>query len=179
MDVESKRLKDEMIRLSENLRNLIKFAVDSGEEVDYNLRSLSELMDLSVKCNQTEVPFEDDYQDVTRVVRLRVRLSLSEIQSMFGVTPVSIYGEGLYFPIEGILLPPSFSKESGYDRILEGKQKVTYCYEPLLPKEVVDTHEFRLTVPAIRRHIFIPKKCSLINWVNSTRAIQFFDPRVK
>lgn len=180
MDQESRKLK-------QNLEDLSRYLLEKVEDeklindgkVDHDLKSLSDLMKLAVESNQTDVPLLDSnptYIDVTRVVRLRLKLSREEIRTMFGIEPVSIYGEGLYFPVEGILLPPSFRSESGYDDYVEGKRKAHYEYLKCVPKEVADTHEFRLTVPAIRRHVFVPKKSRLMDWVVSTRAIQFFDP---
>lgn len=148
---------------------------DSQEErkvSDPVLKSLSDLMDLAIECNQHEMKFDDDYEDKPKVCLIRIRMSKKEIERNFGIKPVSVYGMGLFLPIEGITLGPSTRNLSKYDESLVSRRVMFNLSS--IPEDIIKTHEFRLAIPA-GRGLFIPKKSPITGWINSTKCIKFLD----
>lgn len=152
---------------------LEKESSENNGQVDPILKSMSELMDLAVECDQCQRVHDDTYEDVTKVLRVRISLSKKEIERLFNIKPVSVYGIGLFLPVDGLMLTSNFRKSSGYDDCCSGKKGASYSILSV-PDEVVRSHEFRLSVPAMGG-LFVPKKCHLMNWISSHRALQFFD----
>lgn len=157
--------------------DLLKSKVEEEEaendgKVDPILRSISELVSLASEIGQCKKEY--DFIDRPKVVRVRIRLSRAEIEKIFDVKTVSVYGSGLYVPLDGILLDSSFRRQSKYDESLSGAKHSPYFDTSSLPEEVLKSHDFRLTIPAMGG-LFVPKKSRITEWINSTRAIQFFD----
>lgn len=158
---------------AQRLRNEIEERDKQKEKVsDPILRSLSELMDLALECGQHEVKLDDDYEDKFKVCLTRIKMSKVEIEKCFGVKPVSVYGMGLFLPIEGIMLSSSTRRSSRYDDSLVSR-KVRFDLSGI-PEEVIKTHEFRLTIPA-GQCLFVPKKAPITGWLSSTKCIKFLD----
>lgn len=175
ISLEDSKSRDSLINYSESLRSRIKSEEESSSDgrVDLILRSMSELVDLAVECDQCKKIYDNTYEDVTKVLKVRINLSKKEIESIFNIKPVGVYGVGLFLPVEGIMLNSSFRKSSGYDDSCNGVKGAEYNLSSI-PKDVIDSHEFRLSIPAMGG-LFVPKKCRLMNWISSYRAIQFLD----
>lgn len=156
---------------SKSLHNLSDLSGDTEEKcTDPILRSLIELTDLAVECEQHK-SYDDDFQDRVKVCLVRMRLKKKEIESMFGIKPVSVYGLGLFVPIEGLVMSQGFRSKSNYDKSLESR--VRYDLSSV-PEDVRKSHEFRLTVPAMDG-LFIPKKTSFTSWIASVWCIKYLD----
>lgn len=144
------------------------------EEPDLMLRSLFQLTDMSVKCNQYDKVGEDlDYKIVERVCLVRVRLSVKEIKAMFDIEGVNVYGTGFFVALPGVLLSSSLRDQTKYDKSLL-RNKVTFDLTPI-PEEIRNGgYEFRLTIPAAGE-LFVPKKTRFTEWINSTKCIKYLD----
>lgn len=174
ISLEDSKIKNSLEEYASSLRSrLEKEEIENDGKVDPILRSMIELMDLAVECDQCKRVYDNTYEDVTKVLKVRINLSRKEIEQILNIKPVSVYGIGLFVPVEGIMLNSSFRKSSGYDDCCSNKKGAFYDTSSI-PDEVLKSHEFRLSIPAIGG-LFVPKKCSLMNWISSHRALQFFD----
>lgn len=155
------------------LHSSVDYFVDKGEEPDLMLKSLSELVDLAVSCDQFKMSTDlSPYEEVVRVCLIRIRLSRPEIEKIFKVKTVNIYGLGLFAPLPGILLSNEIRKQSKYDESLV-RRKVMYDLS-MIPEDIRNNYEFRLSVPAMSE-LFVPKKTRLTEWLNSTKCIKYLD----
>jgi hypothetical protein len=143
--------------------------VDKNE--DFVQRSVFEVVKLAVECEQYKLP-EDEFVDVQRVVRFRIKLPKEAIEKDFKIKVYSIYGEGLYSTIEGIVLRPETREALNYDNF---KKKGNSLNLGIIPDEIVVSHEFRLATPAIGGGLFIPKRTTMTSWIQGVNSIQFFD----
>lgn len=158
--------------LHEELSREMESQGKESKSVDPILSSLVSLMDLAIECSQFQRSFSQ-FEDVTRVLKVRVKMSRKEIERYLDAKPVSVYGVGLYFPVEGLLLDSKFREDSRYDESLLGRKGVKFDISSI-PESIRRTHEFRLAVPAMNG-LFVPRKSKLMNEVRSSKSLQFFD----
>lgn len=114
----------------------------------------------------------DEFEDVDRIVKIRIKLPRANIEKMFGVKTYSIYGVGLYTTLKGICLTPSTREKINYDTFT--KKGVKFDLSSI-PEDVRKTHDFRLTIPAGKSGLFVPLKTELTDWLSGTWSLQYFD----
>lgn len=141
------------------------------DSTDLMKSSLYEVVKAAYENGQ-HLHIRDELKDVNRVVKVRIKLPRENIEKMFGVKTYSIYGVGLYTVLEGLCLSPSTRNRINYDTFM--KKGVKFDLSSI-PQEIVDTHEFRLTIPAGKSGLFVPKKSELTSWIAGTWGIQYFD----
>lgn len=147
--------------------------LESGEKVDPTLGSLSELLDASLAYDQYKKPSED-FEETTRIVKLRIRMPRQSIENCFGLKTISMYGVGLFAPVEGLLVSEWIRRKTNYDDCVQGKKGANFDLSRV-PEEYQRNYEFRLAVPAMGG-LFVPKKCDMTQgWISRTSQIQYFD----
>ena len=136
---------------------------------DYLGKSVYEVMKIAIE-NDQYLPSYNEYEDVKRVVKFRIRMPREAMKKTLGIDTWSIYGSGLFTVMEGILLSKSTRNRSGYDT----KGVHAYFDTSFIPEDIRKTHVFSLAVPALDG-LFVPKYCSLTRWMSSRNQIQYFD----
>ena len=146
--------------------------VEEGKgEADLILRQLSELLDLACEYEQYNRP-SVDFEKVTRVAMIRLRMPRPMIEKVFKVKTVSLYGAGLFAPVEGILMTSKFKQESGYEDCHRKHGKFDLSS---VPEEIMKEYDFRLASPSGYGGLFIPKKTAMTHEMTSWKQIKFFD----
>lgn len=138
---------------------------------DLMKKSLYEVVKTAYENGQHLHP-SSELEDVSRVVKIRIKLPRKNIEKMFGVKTYSIYGVGLYTVLEGICLSSSTRNRINYDTFT--KKGVKFDLSSI-PEDIVESHEFRLTVPAGRSGLFVPKKSELTSWLAGTWSLEYFN----
>lgn len=139
---------------------------------DITLRNLYELTELAVSHEQYCKPVED-YEPVTRVAKIRIQMPRKSIEDCFHIKTVSLYGVGLYAPVEGLLVPEHIRRRTNYDMVMAGKKNAVFDLS-FIPQELQQEYEFRLAVPALNG-LFVPKRCEMTGYMRSHKQIQYFD----
>lgn len=165
------------VRSLKDYDDFLKFKVqcetggDPKAKCDPTLKSISELISLAVECDQTDCT--EDFVDKPKVLKVRIGLSRKEIEKVFGIKTVGVYGIGIFIPVEGIWLDEGFRSRSNYDKCILRTGRHFFDTSSL-PEEIVKTHMPHLTVSAMRG-VFMPKRSRLTEWVSSYRSLQYFD----
>lgn len=157
--------------------NALKAEVDaqleSGEKIDPTLESLSQLIEKSVELGQYKRPALD-FEETTRIVKIRIRMPRQLIERNFGLETISMYGVGLFAPVEGLLVSDWMRKKMNYDECIQGK-KGAYFDLSRVPEDLQKKYEFRLAVPALGG-LFVPKRCDMTQgWMTRISQLQYFD----
>lgn len=170
LTLQEKKVKES---LEENSKRLHSQLLLEESESDIMLKAISSLTDLELECSQYLRLTCDSFEDIRKVCLVRIRMSPGDIEKNFKVKVVNVYGTGMFIPIEGIFLSSETRARTHYDDYCKGKKGARFDVS-FLPEEVVRTHEFRLSIPAAGG-LFIPKKCSLIDWIDSTKCLKYLD----
>ena len=133
-------------------------------------RSLYEVMGEAIKLRQYEVPNKEyEVCDVKRMVKFRSYTSKEELKRTLGIEVLSIYGMGYFTVLEGIILHPDTRRLINFD----GKDKK---YDlTLIPQDIIDSHDFYFAVSCHGNYLFVPKKSSLLRWIEKAYNLQYFD----
>lgn len=151
-------------KLPEELENDPEFTEDTMAKQLYNVISKA------YELKQFAYP-ENEFEDVTRLLRVRIDFSQKELKCCFGIDTYNLYGEGLYLPIEGILISSGTRDAINYDNaVSKGARLKLEC----IPDEVIETHKWGCSVPALDG-LFVPKKTRIMEYIYSARALQYLD----
>lgn len=153
----------------------VKLSEETGEMIDPTLKNLAQLMRLAMDCKQYERPLINEFEEVTKVLKIRINMPRKMIEQCFGIKTISLYGVGLFAPVEGILLSQGFRSRSGYDTCT-----TKYGHYDLseVPEDARSKYEFRLSIPALGG-LFVPRKSAMTNWISRISQLQFFDLTVE
>lgn len=162
--------------LEENAETLRSQLVLGEGNPDIMLLAMTSLMDALLECEQYRVLTEDCFEDISKICLVRIRMSAQEVARKFQAKVVNVYGTGMFIPIEGIFLSSETRQKTYYDASCRGRKDVSFDVS-FLPEDVIRTHEFRLSIPALDG-LFIPKKCEMVEWINSTKCLKYLDIRV-
>ena len=169
----SKYLRDSI----ESYQKYLSENFEEEESPDKILKMLIDLVDLIVECEQYSQNFYDDLTEVKKICLIKVRMSKVEVESLFKVKPLSIYGTaGLFVPLRGLFIGPELRKQTAYDESLEAKGKQSFNVD-IFAEELQEVYDFRLTTPAYRG-LFIPRRTGLTSLINSAKNIEFFDSTI-
>lgn len=163
--------------LEENAETLRSQLVLGEGNPDIMLLAMTSLMDALLECEQYRVLTEDCFEDISKICLVRIRMSAQEVARKFQVKVVNVYGTGMFIPIEGIFLSSETRQRTHYDEFCKGKKGSRFDIS-FLPEDVTKTHEFRLTISAFNG-LFVPKKCEMVEWINSTRCLKYLDIRAE
>lgn len=151
----------------------IKKAEEDFGKADSIMTSLYEVMKDAIDLKQYVSPI-NEFEDVERIIKVRVRLPRTEIEKLLGFKTYSIYGVGLYVKMEGLVLSPRTRNDINYDNSLT-RRKNQYLNCDVIPEDVLKDHDFSLAVPATGNGLFVPKKSRLTEWLRGTSDLQYFD----
>lgn len=139
-------------------------------ESDTLSESLKELIDAANGINQMSIP-DNEFEDTTKIVKVRFKLSRKSVEKMFNIKTYSVYKVGLFIPLEGLILSPLTRRAMNYDGYAKLHAKFNL---DCIPEDVLNSHEFRLTIPA-GCNLFVPKKSEVTQWISSIHNIQFLE----
>lgn len=140
---------------------------------DTMARQLYNIIEKAYELKQFSYP-EDEFEDTTRLLRVRIDFSQKELKACFGIDTYNLYGEGLYLPIEGIMLTSGTRSAINYDNSVTKGARLKLDG---LPVDVISTHKWGCAVPALNG-LFVPKKTRIMEYIYSARALQYLDLQI-
>lgn len=175
-----KRYWEEHVVQAKNDLSAFEDTVDPNTK-DYEIRSTlsfkrsyTELMEEAVHLEQYK-KCSDTYEKVTRLIRIRIDLARPLIEQYFKLRTISLYGIGLYTPLEGLILSESFRVSSKYDESLIPLKGSPAFDISAIPKDIQDEYEFRLAIPAMQG-LFVPKKSRMTqDWIGTAKQLEYLD----
>jgi hypothetical protein len=138
---------------------------------EYFLRSYSDLIEAALRYQQYEGVDPElgvDYVKTTKLCRITATMNKEELEKNLGLECYTLYGHGLFAPVEGYVTTRQFREKSNYDWT---RKRGVYFDLFDLEKEPIMKH---LAVP-FRSGLFIPVKSSLTSLLRSTRCIQVLE----
>lgn len=135
------------------------------------IKDLHELMQACYDNDQYVIP-RDEYEDVSRLVRIRTKRSKKEMDSIkLDVPTYYVYGMGMYALMEGIILSSSTRKTLNYDNChKKGRVYNINC----IREDIRESHDFRLAIPCYGG-LFVPKKSVITEMLRGTFDLNFFE----
>ena len=156
----------------EETRKTIESMTDEEKKFDPTFTSLYELLRRSVEFEQyKKVDDSVDFVEVTKMCRIRISSPRKTLEHALGIETLSLYGVGLYTPVEGIMLSSAARAKSNYD---DASKKHVFLDFSFIPDEVYQTLDTRLISGALGG-LFIPKKSGLTSWMSRYWQMEFFD----
>jgi len=172
---------DNQVELAREDLSKFEDLITSVNEKDYEIMSTLSFKKSYVELIEKAVSLEQYkrcttvYEPATRVLRIKIDLPRPLIEKYFNLKTISLYGIGLYAPIEGLLLSAGFRSSSKYDESCRPVKEAPLFDISNIPEDIRKDYAFNLAIPA-SDGLFVPKKCTMTkDWLYTTRQLEYLD----